>query len=83
MRAHEYEVKIRTEKHGVYVDHGPFVVAGVKSKLAATVKAWGFMKRRIERMYANTNNPAKVKSWKGIMDDTIGSEVSVIVTRLQ
>ena len=76
----EYEVKIRTEKWGVYHDHGPFTIAA-KSKQSAITKALGHLSIRIRRLYMNPN-PAKVAAFKNIMEDTVGSEYSVICRRL-
>lgn len=77
---HQYEVKIRTEKHGVYLDHGPFTVKA-NSKAEALNKALFHLKHRIKHLYSNKNK-YKVQSWKNIIEDTIGSEISIITTRL-
>ena len=78
--AREYSVRIRTEKHGVYYDHGPFNIT-TTSRESAVRKALNHLKIRINLLYRNKNQ-AKVAAWKNIMEDTIGSEVSIIVTRL-
>lgn len=78
--AQEYEVKIRTEKHGVYRDHGPFTIAA-RSKNQAVREALRHLKIQIARLYGHSNK-AKVAAYRNIMEDTIGSEVSIIVTRL-
>ena len=81
MILHEYEVKIRTEKHGVYYDHGPFIVQA-KNKYKAITVALRHLTIRIQKLYQNKNK-YKVTAWKNIIEDSVGSEVSIIVTRLQ
>lgn len=77
----EYEVRIRTEKHGVYVDHGPFSISA-KTKGAAIAVAMRHLKIRIQRMLSG-NNKAKVSALSAVVEDTIGSEISVIATRIR
>lgn len=77
----EYEIRIRTEKHGVYVDHSPMMVEA-RSKEAAVGMSLVILGKRIQRMYQN-RNPYKVTAWKNVMEDTIGSEISIIIMRLR
>lgn len=77
----EYEVKVRTEKHGVYHDHGPFSISA-RSKARAIVVAMRHLRIRIERMYLGADK-AKVQALKAVTEDTIGSEISIIVTRIR
>lgn len=77
----EYEIRIRTEKHGVYHDHGPFSISA-KSKQKAICVAMKHLRIRIQRMLAGPDK-AKVAALKTVVDDTIGSEVSVIATRIR
>lgn len=77
----EYEVKIRTEKHGIYHDHGPFSISA-KSKQKAIYIAMYHLRIRIQRLLAG-NDKSKVVAIKSVTDDTIGSEVSVIATRIR
>lgn len=77
----EYEIKIRTEKHGVYHDHGPFSISA-KNKTAAINTAMKHLKIRIQRLLTG-NDKSKVAAIKSVTEDTIGSEVSIIATRIR
>lgn len=76
---HEYEIKIRTEKHGVYVDHGPFSISA-KDKQSAYNKAMRHLRIRLSRLFS-TSDRSKVAALKSVAEDTIASETSVIITR--
>ena len=81
MSLNEYDVKIRTEKHGVYHDHGPFSISA-KNKAAAINTAMKHLKIRIQRMLMG-DDKSKVAALKTVVEDTIGSEVSIIATRIR
>ena len=81
MRLNEYEIKVRTEKHGVYHDHGPFSISA-RNKTAAINTAMKHLRIRINRLIAGSDR-AKVAALKTVVEDTIGSEVSIIATRIR
>lgn len=80
-KLNEYSIKIRTEKHGVYHDHGPLSISA-HTRNTAIARAMKHLDIRIHRLYQYSNKN-RVAAFKNVMEDTIGSEVSIIATRVR
>lgn len=80
-KLNEYSIRIRTEKHGVYRDHGPFSISS-SNRYSAISTAMKHLNIRIQRIY-KFSSQQKMDALKNVAEDTIGSEVSIIATRIR
>lgn len=80
-KRNEYSIRIRTEKHGVYKDHGPFSISS-DDRYKAVSAALTHLEIRIQRVY-QFSSQVKAAALRSVAEDTIGSEVSIIATRIR